>query len=63
MVLDAEFPPSWSDAETDGGGSEGEMGGGTPVSPEPEVVPPKRPKKSVWPDVGWGQPKMLLVVV
>ena len=50
--MDSEFPPSWSDAETDGGGSEGGWEGAYQFPPELEVNPRKRPKKSVWPDDG-----------
>ena len=41
-VLDAELPPSWSDAESDGGGSEGELGGGAPASPRSHNFTPKK---------------------
>ena len=45
VALGAEFPPSWSDTETDGGGSEGETGGGTPDCPRTRGHPQKKAKK------------------
>ena len=52
VFLDAELPPSWSDVDSDGGVSEGELGGGAPASPRSHNFTPKKAKKIEWLSAG-----------
>ena len=51
-VLYTTDPPSWSDCETEGGGSDSGLEGGAPRSPKAKSSPRRKPKKCVWPEDG-----------